>query len=138
KLAMIAFARNNLANKIHVVHDGEEALDFFFCRGVYSDRRFDTPPKLVLLDLKLPKVDGLEVLREVKADRRTKSVPIVVMTSSTQQKDMIEGYQLGVNSFIQKPVNFDQFQRLIKDLGFYWLVVNQFPLPDAFATQNIS
>lgn len=138
ELAMIAFERNNLANKIHVVRDGEEALDFFFCRGAYSDRRFDTPPKLVLLDLKLPKVDGLEVLREIKADRRTKSVPIVVMTSSTQQRDMVEGYQLGVNSYIQKPVNFDQFQKLIKDLGFYWLVVNQFPPPDAFAAQNIS
>ena len=133
ELAMIAFQRNNLANKVHVVRDGEEALDFFFCRGAYHDRSFDTPPKLVLLDLKLPKVDGLDVLREVKADRRTKSVPIVVMTSSTQQKDMVEGYQLGVNSYIQKPVNFDQFQKLIKDLGFYWLVVNQFPPPDAFA-----
>jgi len=138
ELAMIAFERNNLAGKIHVVRDGEEALDFFFCRGDYGDRRFDTPPKLVLLDLKLPKVDGLDVLREVKADRRTKSVPIVVMTSSTQQKDTIEGYQLGVNSYIQKPVNFDQFQKLIKDLGFYWLVVNQFPPPDAFAAHQLS
>ncbi|MBI3850290.1 MAG: response regulator [Verrucomicrobia bacterium] len=136
ELAMIAFQRNNLANKLHVVRDGEEALDFFFCRGAYSDRSFDTPPKLVLLDLKLPKVDGLDVLREVKADRRTKSVPIVVMTSSTQQRDMVEGYQLGVNSYIQKPVNFDQFQKLIKDLGFYWLVVNQFPPPGAFAALN--
>jgi two-component system, response regulator len=138
ELAMIAFQRNNLANKVHVVRDGEEALDFFFCRGAYSDRRFDTPPKLVLLDLKLPKVDGLDVLREIKSDRRTRFVPIVVMTSSTQQRDMVEGYQLGVNSYIQKPVNFDQFQKLIKDLADYWLVVNQFPPPDAFAAQNIS
>jgi two-component system response regulator len=138
ELAMIAFQRNNLAAKIHVVRDGEEALDFFFCRGAYSDRRFDTPPKLVLLDLKLPKVDGLDVLREIKSDRRTRSVPIVVMTSSRQQRDMVEGYQLGVNSYIQKPVNFDQFQKLIKDLADYWLVVNQFPAPDAFAAQNIS
>ncbi len=137
ELTKIAFQRNNLADKVHVVRDGEEALDFFFCRGVYSDRRFNTPPKLVLLDLKLPKVDGLEVLREVKADRRTRSVPIVVMTSSTQPRDMVEGYQLGVNSYIQKPVNFDQFQKLIKDLADYWLVVNQFPPPDAFAEQNI-
>jgi len=138
ELTIIAFRRNNLADKVHVVRDGEEALDFFFCRGAYSDRRFDTPPKLVLLDLKLPKVDGLDVLREVKADRRTKSVPIVVMTSSTQPRDMVEGYQLGVNSYIQKPVNFDQFQKLIKGLADYWLVVNQFPPPDAFAAQNIS
>src|ERR1041384_5333356 len=129
ELAMIAFQRNNLADKVSVVRDGEEALDFVFCRGAYSDRRFDSPPKLVLLDLKLPKVDGLDVLREVKADRRTRSVPIVVMTSSTQQKDMVEAYQLGVNSYIQKPVNFDEFKKLIKDLADYWLGVNQFPPP---------
>ena len=128
ELTLIAFQRNNLADKVYVVRDGEEALDFFFCRGAYSDRRFDTPPKLVLLDLKLPKVNGLDVLREVKADRRTKSVPIVVMTSSTQPRDMVEGYQLGVNSYIQKPVDFDQFRETVKQVGLYWLVTNQPPM----------
>lgn len=131
-LTLYALRRNNLANSIHIVRDGEEALDFIFCRGKYAERKFDEPPKVVLLDLKLPKVDGLEVLRVMKADRRTKPVPVVVMTSSKEQRDMVEGYQLGVNSYIQKPVDFDEFRNLINQLGFYWLVVNQPPPAAAF------
>lgn len=132
ELTLYALKRNNLANAVHIVRDGEEALDFAFCRGKYSDRKFDDPPKVVLLDLKLPKVDGLEVLRALKTDKRTKALPVVVMTSSKEQRDMVEGYQLGVNSYIQKPVDFDEFRNLIKQLGFYWLVVNQAPPAAAF------
>jgi two-component system, response regulator len=132
ELALFALRKNNLANKIHVARDGEEALDFLFCRGQFANRSFESPPRVVLLDLKLPKVDGLEVLRELKKDPRTRPVPVVVMTSSNQQKDLIEGYRLGVNSYIQKPVDFEQFQRIMKDLGYYWLVINQPPPPSAF------
>jgi CheY-like chemotaxis protein len=132
ELALYALRKNNLANNIVVVRDGEEALDFLFCRGAYANRSFECPPRLVLLDLKLPKVDGLEVLREAKNDLRTRAVPIVVMTSSREQRDMIEGYQLGVNSYIQKPVDFGEFREIISKLGFYWLAINQFPPGEAF------
>jgi CheY-like chemotaxis protein len=131
-LTLHALRRNNLANAVHIVRDGEEALDFVFCRGTYHNRRFDETPKVILLDLKLPKIDGLEVLRVIKSDSRTKALPIVVMTSSKEQRDMVEGYHLGVNSYIQKPVDFDRFRDLIRQLGFYWLVVNQCPPPEAF------
>ena len=132
ELTLLALKRHNFANNIHVVRDGEEALDFLFCRGAYSQRQLDSPPKVVLLDLKLPKIDGLDVLRAVKSDSRTKAIPIVVMTSSRQQNDMVEGYQLGVNSYIQKPINFADFQEIIRQLGYYWLVINQPAPPDAF------
>jgi two-component system, response regulator len=132
ELTLRALAKHNLANKIHVVRDGEEAMDFLFCRGAFSSRTFDDKPKVVLLDLKLPKVDGLEVLRAVKSDPRTKAVPVVVMTSSRQQRDMVESYHLGVNSFIQKPINFGEFQEVIRHLGYYWLAVNQPPPSEAF------
>jgi CheY-like chemotaxis protein len=132
ELAIHALRSNNLANQIHVAHDGEEALDFLFCRGGYNHRGFDKPPRLVLLDLKLPKVDGLEVLRQLKSDPRTKAIPVVILTSSREERDMVDGYQLGVNSYIQKPVDFVQFREIIKQLGLYWLVVNQAPPPNAF------
>jgi CheY-like chemotaxis protein len=132
ELTLRALTKHNLANKIHVVRDGEEALDFLFCRGAFSSRSFDDQPKVVLLDLKLPRVDGLEVLRAVKSDPRTKTVPVVVMTSSGQQRDMVESYQLGVNSYIQKPINFGEFQEVIRQLGYYWLAVNQPPPVGAF------
>ena len=103
-----------------------------FCRGAFSERTFDNPPKVVLLDLKLPKVDGLEILRALKSDPRTKAVPVVVMTSSRQQRDMVESYHLGVNSYIQKPINFGEFQEVIRQLGYYWLAVNQPPPAGAF------
>ena len=132
ELTLIALRKHKLANKIHVVRDGEEALDFLFCRGQYSERTRNGPPKVILLDLKVPKVSGLEVLKVVKDDPRTRAVPVVVMTSSREQRDLVEGYRLGVNSYIQKPIDFEQFQSTIRDLGYYWLVVNQSPPPEAF------
>jgi CheY-like chemotaxis protein len=132
ELTLHALHKNNVANKIHVVRDGEEALDFLFCRGAFSHRSFDAPPKVVLLDLKLPKVDGLEVLRAVKSDPRTKAVPVVIMTSSKQQRDLVESYHCGVNSYIQKPINFTEFQEVIRQLGYYWLAINQPPPVGAF------
>ena len=132
-LAMMSLQRNHLINRIEVARDGEEALDFLFCRGPFKDRKFNDAPRLVLLDIKLPKIDGLEVLREMKSDSRTKAIPVVVMTSSDEQRDIIESYRLGVNSYIQKPVDFAKFQQVVKDLGYYWLAVNQAPPPDAFA-----
>jgi two-component system, response regulator len=127
-LALHALRQGKLANSIFVVRDGEEALDFLFCRGAYAERRLDHPPKLVLLDLKMPKIDGLQVLKQVKGDARTKSIPVVIMTSSKEERDLIEGYNSGVNSFIQKPVDFEQFRTTVKTLGMYWLVVNQAPV----------
>ncbi|MBA4146729.1 MAG: response regulator [Verrucomicrobia bacterium] len=127
ELALLALRRNNLANQIHIARDGAEALDFLFCRGAFSSRAPDRPPRVVLLDLKLPKIDGMEVLRAIKADPRTQTVPVVVMTSSREQRDMVEGYKLGVNSYIQKPIDFTQFRDIVKNLGFYWLVINQVP-----------
>jgi len=127
ELTVHALRANHLANRIHVAHDGEEALDFLFCRGGHKERSFESPPRLVLLDLKLPKVDGLEVLRQVKGDARTKGIQIVVLTSSREERDLINGYQLGANSYIQKPVDFDQFRQMVGHLGLYWLVVNQAP-----------
>ena len=132
ELTLHALRHNNLANKIQVVRDGEEATDFLFCRGPYGNRSFDRPPKLVLLDLKLPKVDGLEVLRQVKNDARTKAIPVVILTASKEEKDMVNGYHLGVNSYIQKPVDFDKFREMVKQLGLYWLVVNEPPPRTSF------
>jgi CheY-like chemotaxis protein len=132
ELTLLALRKHKLANKIHVVRDGEEALDFLFSRGPYADRAANGLPKVILLDLKLPKVTGLEVLKAVKDDPRTRAVPVVVMTSSREQRDMVEGYRLGVNSYIQKPIDFGQFQAIIRDLGYYWLVVNQSPPSEAF------
>ena len=127
-LAMHALRRENLANSIFVVRDGEDALDFLFCRGAFKQRSFDHPPKLVLLDLKLPKVDGIEVLKQIKADSRTKTIPVVIMTSSKEERDLVNGYNLGANSYIQKPVDFDQFRNTVKQVGLYWLVINQAPV----------
>ncbi len=127
-LALHALRQGKLANNIFVVRDGEEALDFLFCRAQFSQRSFDHPPKLVLLDLKLPKVDGLQVLKKLKGDPRTKFIPVVIMTSSKEERDMVESYNSGVNSYIQKPVDFDKFRDTVKTLGLYWLVVNQPPV----------
>jgi CheY-like chemotaxis protein len=125
ELTLRLLRKEGLANRIQVANDGEEALDFIFCRGVHAGRTFDQPPRLILLDLKLPKVDGLEVLREIKQDPRTAAIPVVVLTSSGEERDLIEGYQLGVNSYIQKPVDFDRFRETIRQVGLYWLLVNR-------------
>jgi two-component system, response regulator len=132
-LALHALRRENLANHIFVVRDGEEALDFLFCRGAFAERSLDRPPKLVLLDLKLPKVTGIEVLKQLKGDPRTKTIPIVILTSSKEERDLIDGYGLGANSYIQKPVDFDQFRNTVKQVGLYWLVTNQAPVGNGVA-----
>ncbi len=130
-LALHALRREKLANNIFVARDGEEALDFIFCRGAFTQHRsFERPPKLVLLDLKLPKVDGMEVLKQIKTDLRTKTIPVVIMTSSKEERDLVAGYNLGANSYIQKPVDFDQFRETVKSVGLYWLVINQPPVVD--------
>ncbi len=119
--------RQNVANRITVVRDGAEALDYFFCTGSYADRDPNDTPTLVILDLKLPKVDGLEVLRRIRADERTKVVPVVVMTSSDQERDVAESYSRGANSYVRKPVNFDQFREAVRQLHLYWLLINEPP-----------
>jgi CheY-like chemotaxis protein len=121
-----------LANEIALARDGEEALDFIFCRGAYASRTFGNPPRLVLLDLKLSKIEGLDVLRAIKGDPRTKAIPVVIMTSSREERDLVDSYKLGVNAYVQKPIDFDQFRTLVKDLGLFWLVINEPPPPQAF------
>src|SRR5271166_3516092 len=125
---MHALRLEKLANRIFVVRDGEQALDFLFYRGTFAHRSFDYPPKLVLLDLKLPKVDGMEMLKQVKSDPRTKTIPVVIMTSSKEERDLVASYHLGANSYIQKPVNFEEFREMVKTVGLYWLVINQPPV----------
>jgi CheY-like chemotaxis protein len=128
ELCIRALKKNNLANNLVWVKDGAEALDFLFATGTYSDRDVMCPPKVVLLDLRLPKVDGMEVLRKVKEDERTRAIPIVVLTSSKEERDVAESYKVGVNSYISKPVEFDAFARTVSDLGLYWLLVNRPPV----------
>jgi DNA-binding response OmpR family regulator len=127
-LALHALRAEHLANSIFIARDGEEALDFLFCRGTHSGRSFEHPPKIVMLDRKLPKVDGMQVLKEIKSDARTKTIPVVIMTSSKEERDRVMSYDLGVNSYLQKPVAFDEFRRVVKLLGMYWVVVNQPPV----------
>jgi CheY-like chemotaxis protein len=132
ELTIHMLRQDKLAERIQVARDGEEALDYLFCRGAYSARSFDQPPRLVLLDLKLPKLAGQEVLRQVKSDVRTKAIPVVVTTSSVEERDVTQSYRLGVNSYVQKSVNFDLFRQRVKQLGLYWLDVNEPPPPDTF------
>jgi two-component system response regulator len=128
ELTLHALRKENLANNIHVARDGEEALEFLFCNGTFAGRSIEHPPRLILLDLKLPKVDGMEVLRQLKDDPRTKTIPVVIMTSSKEERDLVNGYGLGANSYIQKPVDFDQFRKTVKSVGMYWLLINQPPV----------
>jgi CheY-like chemotaxis protein len=125
ELALRALRKRNLANKVHVAKDGAEALEYIFATGAYAGRNINNKPKVVLLDLKLPKVDGLEVLRRIKSDERTKVIPVVILTSSTEERDIVESYQLGVNSYIIKPVDFDKFLEAVSELGLYWMLLNQ-------------
>ncbi|HET7831489.1 MAG TPA: response regulator [Gallionella sp.] len=128
ELAIRALKKNNLANKLVWVKDGAEALDFIFATGAFSERAIEGGPKVILLDLRLPKVDGMEVLRRVKGDERTRTIPVVVLTSSKEDRDVAESYQLGVNSYISKPVEFDEFAKTVAQMGLYWLLVNRPPL----------
>jgi two-component system response regulator len=127
QLTLRALNRKGIANPIVVVRDGVEALDYLFGQGSYAGHERRTLPAVVLLDLKLPKIDGLEVLRRIRADERTRLMPVVILTSSSEEKDIIAGYGLGANSYVRKPVNFDQFAEAIHQLGLYWLVINEVP-----------
>ncbi|MDR3575865.1 MAG: response regulator [Anaerolineaceae bacterium] len=127
ELTLHALKHHNLANQIEVVRDGAEALDYIFCRGDYTDRTKFDGPRLILLDLKLPKIDGLEVLKQIKADPQIKKIPVVMLTSSKEEYDLAESYRMGVNSYIQKPVDFEQFVEVVRQMGRYWLLINQVP-----------
>lgn len=127
ELALRAFRKSKLANRIHVARDGQEALDYIFRAGPYADRPPEDAPRLILLDLKLPKVDGVEVLRRIKSDPAARLIPVVVLTSSKEERDLAECYQLGVNSYIVKPVDFQRFTKAVEDLGMYWLLLNHSP-----------
>lgn len=125
ELTLRALRKSNIANPVVVAHDGVEALDYLFARGAYTDRPSDALPQVILLDLKLPKIDGLEVLRALRMDERTKLLPVVVLTSSVQEQDLVTSYSLGANSYVRKPVDFVQFNEAVRQLGLYWLLLNQ-------------
>lgn len=127
-LTLYALNQHRIVNRIHVVRDGAEALEFLFCNGRYADRNAHDAPKVILLDLKLPLVDGLDVLRQIRADERTRLLPVVVLTSSHEERDIVDSYRLGVNSYIVKPVDFEQFTETVRSLGLYWLLYNHHPL----------
>lgn len=127
ELTLNALARHNLSNAVKVVRDGEEALEFLFCTGAYTDRRIDNTPGVVLLDLKMPKVDGLEVLRRMKADPRTQKIPVVMLTTIQDERQIAEAYQLGVNSYVVKPTDFGQFSEAMRQVGTYWVLLNEPP-----------
>lgn len=134
ELAMRALKENNLSNSLRWVKDGAEALDFIFATGAYKGRDVDQPPKLIMLDLRLPKVDGLEVLKKIKADERSRQIPVVVLTSSKEDRDIVDSYRLGVNSYISKPVEFEEFMKTVAELGLYWLILNRPPQAARIAT----
>ncbi|MFC1490458.1 response regulator [Candidatus Latescibacterota bacterium] len=129
RLILRALLKNRVANQINVVRDGAEALDYLFCSGEYADRDIYGLPKLILLDLKLPKVDGIEVLRQIRANDRTKLIPVLILTSSREEQDLIDCYSYGANSYIVKPIDFEQFNETMGQLGLYWLLINENP-PD--------
>jgi two-component system, response regulator len=127
ELTRLALEKNNIANTVYIARDGAQALDYLFCRGPHSGRDPNDLPTVVLLDLKLPKVDGLEVLKQLRANEHTRLVPVVILTSSKEEQDLANGYRLGANSYIRKPVDFDQFVEAVRQLGLYWLVLNEPP-----------
>jgi two-component system response regulator len=127
EMALRAFRKHNFANRVHWVKDGEEALEFVRGTGRYADRNSNLPPKLLLLDLKMPKVNGIDVLRQLKEDERFKGIPVVIMTSSNEERDVVESYRLGVNSYIVKPVDFSQFVKTVSEVGMYWVLTNRVP-----------
>lgn len=127
ELALHALKKNRIANSLIHLKDGEEALDYIFCKGQYEKRNISDIPKVILLDIKMPKVDGLEVLKRIKADPIIRIIPVVLLTSSKEEKDILESYQLGANSYIVKPVNFDSFVKAVSDLGLYWMLLNHTP-----------
>jgi two-component system response regulator len=124
KLTLHAFQAANLANPVRIARDGVEALDFVFCTGPHAGRRIEDAPKVILLDLKLPRIDGHEVLKRIKADPRTATIPVVILTTSREERDVLQSYELGGNSYIVKPVDFEQFTQAVRDIGKYWLVLN--------------
>ncbi|MEH2084746.1 MAG: response regulator [Nostoc sp.] len=126
-LTLRALKKNNIMNEVVVARDGVEALDYLFGKGVYADRDMNVMPHIILLDLKLPKMDGLEVLRHLRADDRTKILPVIILTSSKEEQDLINGYSLGANSYVRKPVDFSQFSEAVRQLGLYWFVLNESP-----------
>ncbi len=128
ELTVRALDRNLIANEVVVAHDGEEALDFVFGRGAWAGRDPADLPALILLDLNLPKLDGLGVLRQIRADERTRRAPVVILTSSREQQDLVRGYDLGANSYVRKPIEFDEFVEAVRQLGVYWLVLNEMPV----------
>jgi two-component system response regulator len=136
ELTIRALRRYKIANEIQVAEDGAEALDFLFCRGTFKDRPPSQVPRLVLLDLKLPKVSGLDVLRAIRGDERTRAIPVVVLTSSKEERDLIDGYKLGVNAYAQKPVDFEQFSETVRQIGMFWMLINQPPPPGAFTASK--
>jgi two-component system, response regulator len=127
EMTILALNKNNLANKLLHVKDGAAALDFLFAEGEYADRQMENNPRIILLDLKMPKISGIEVLQKMRADERTKTIPVVVLTSSKEDPDIKKCYEMGVNSYVVKPVEFDEFQKAISELGLYWMIVNQQP-----------
>jgi CheY-like chemotaxis protein len=126
----------DIVGHIHLVHDGEEALDFLLCRGSYAKRSLEAPPSLIVLDIKLPKVSGLEVLEQIKRDPRTRAIPAVLLTSSRLEEEVARAYQLGANSYVQKPVEFERFRQIVRQLGSYWLAVNEPAPPRAFNAES--
>ena len=131
ELALRALKKNKLTNHVRWLQDGAAAIDYLFGEGEWKGRELEPRPRVILLDLKLPKVDGIEVLRRVKSDDRTRSIPVVVMTSSREERDIVDSYRLGVNSYVVKPVDFDQFSKAVGELGFYWMLINQPPIARA-------
>jgi two-component system response regulator len=129
ELTLRAFRKNNIAHNVVIARDGVEALDYLFGRGAYADRNIKDTPRLILLDLKLPKVDGLQVLERLRADEHTKLIPVVILTSSKEEQDLISSYKTGANSYVRKPVDFNRFVEAVRQIGLYWLLINESP-PD--------